>query len=204
MDYFNEVVKKLHIKKQDIEILECDIQLYSNNYNFELFKFGLSDNLKDIYNSYEKFYLKWENRSSNIRGFVRFIPFERIFLEHRELKELVNELDNDLIDEQDEVIEDISHWYPIFIFPNGDKFCYDDRDGKIVFFEHDVFDCGMNLHGLVIAETIDNLFLNWSKVLFVDIYDWYEGVNESGIDINKDVYKPILNMYEDEVNLEPN
>lgn len=57
-----------------------------------------------------------------------------------------------------------------------------------------MFDCEANLHGLVIAESMDDLLEKWSKVLFVDIYDWYEGVDECGIDINKSVYKPILQI----------
>ena len=35
---------------------------------------------------------------------------------------------------------------------------------------HEVFDTGGDLHGLLIAESIDELLKNWSKVLFVDIY----------------------------------
>lgn len=198
MDYFDEVIYKINTKKENIDILDSDIQFCANNYIFDLFKFGISDKLKGIYNSYNKFFLKWECRSLNIRGFVHFVSYEKIFSEHADLCELVDELDNDLIEGQDEVVEDISHWYPVFIFPNGDKFCYDDRNGKIVFFEHDVFDCGINLHGLVIAESIDDLLANWSKVLFIDIYDWYEGVNECGIDVNKEVYKPILQMFEND------
>ena len=42
----------------------------------------------------------------------------------------------------------------------------------------DVFDIGTNLNGLVIAKSIDFLLENWSKVLFVDIYDWYQGCDE--------------------------
>ncbi len=42
----------------------------------------------------------------------------------------------------------------------------------------DVFDTGTNLNGLVIAKSIDFLLENWSKVLFVDIYDWYQGCDE--------------------------
>ncbi len=58
----------------------------------------------------------------------------------------------------------------------------------------DVFDTGTNLNGLVIAKSIDFLLENWSKVLFVDIYDWYQGVNEEGIDINKPIYGKAIEM----------
>jgi hypothetical protein len=196
MDYFKEVIYKINSKKQDIEILNCDIQIRENDYSFELFKFGISDKIKKIYNSYSKIILEWECQLHKIYGFVNLVSYEKILSEHTDLCEEVAGLENGLIEEQDKVLEDILHWYPVFIFPNGDKFCYDDRNGKIVFYEHEVFDCGINLHGLVIAESIDVLLENWSKVLFMDIYDWYEGVNEGGIDIKKEVYKPILQMIE--------
>lgn len=194
MNYFEMVIYKLNTQKYYINVLHNEIQYCANDYAFGLFKFGISNKIKNIYNLYSKFFLTWECNSFNIRGFVYFVSYEKILPEHDRLCEMLSELDNELIYEQNKIIEDISHWYPIFIFPNGDKFCYDDRNGKIVFFEHDVFDCGANLHGLVIAESMDDLLEKWSKVLFVDIYDWYEGVDECGIDINKSVYKPILQI----------
>ena len=51
------------------------------------------------------------------------------------------------------------------------------------------------MHGLVIADSLDDLFDVWSKVLFVDIYDWHAEVNENGIDLNKKVYMPILHLF---------
>lgn len=110
--------------------------------------------------------------------------------------ELAESMDKDLIENQDAVINDLKHWYPIFSFANGDAFCYDKRNGKVVFFEHEVFDTGVNLNGFVIADTIDSLLEKWSKILFVDIYDWYEGVNEHGIDLSKPVYEEIMQINE--------
>ncbi len=60
-----------------------------------------------------------------------------------------------------------------------------------VFYEHDT---GVNLHGLLIAETIDSLFEKLGQVLYADIYGWYEGVNEQGIDLSEPVYKNLLNL----------
>lgn len=111
--------------------------------------------------------------------------------------ELAENMDDDLIENQDAVINDLKHWYPIFSFANGDAFCYDKRNGKVVFFEHEVFDTGVNLNGLVIADTIDSLLEKWSKILFVDIYDWYEGVNEHGIDLSKPIYEKIMQINEE-------
>ncbi len=61
--------------------------------------------------------------------------------------------------------------------------------------DHEVFDEGINLHGLTIAESIDTLLETWSRVLFADIYDWYEGACEYGIDLSKPVYEGYLQLF---------
>ena len=53
---------------------------------------------------------------------------------------------------------------------------------------------GVNLHGLIISESIEALLESWSKVLFIDIFDWYEGVDEHGIDLSKPVYEKIYSL----------
>lgn len=30
--------------------------------------------------------------------------------------------------------------------------------------------------------------------MFIDIYDWYDGVNEHGIDLSRSIYKDILQI----------
>ena len=57
-----------------------------------------------------------------------------------------------------------------------------------------MFDTGINLHGIIIANSLDSLLEKWSKSLFVDIYDWSEGVNEQGIDLDKPVFKKVIQM----------
>ncbi len=192
MDYFIELRNKLessvNIEVADMEIKECKM-----NYSFELFGDGISDQIRAIYNSYKKFFISWKESSHKMHGYIDFVPYEEIFTEHKEMCDWAEAIDEELIENQDIVINDLKNWYPVFRFRNGDAFCYDRRTGKIVFFEHEVFDTGINLHGLVIAKSMDYLLENWSKVLFVDIYDWYEGVNENGIDLSKSVYKDILN-----------
>lgn len=195
MDFFEQLINKIDSKRQYINIIDKQIEKRANDYSFSIFKYGINDSVKEIYNKYNKFVLSWECEELRVRGFVDFVPYKNIALEHNNLWEEIKEIEEDMIEDQEKVINDISHWYPVFVFPNGDKFCFDDRNGKIVFFEHDVFDCGVNLHGLVIADSLDDLFDVWSKVLFVDIYDWDTGVNENGIDLNKKVYMPILHLF---------
>lgn len=189
MDYFKNLIKKINNNKNIISVTNLDIKTCENNYSFELFGKTISDEVKTIYNTYITFKLSWECKINKQRGFVDFIPYKKIILEHENLCAGIEDFESELIDEQDKVIGDIKHWYPVFTFPNGDKFCYDDRTGNILFYEHDVFDVGINLHGLVIADSIDSLFKNWSNVLFVDIYDWSEGVSENGIDISKEIFE---------------
>lgn len=195
IDYFNEVYSKIKNKNSTIEILKNNMLECKTNNVFDLFKFGISDEVKYLYNNYKKFLLSWEEKTYKLCGYIDFISYDEISVEHELLCELANDLDEDLIENQDIVIDDLKNWYPIFKFPNGDEFCYDIRNGKIVFFEHEVFDTGINLHGLVIAESIDSLMENWSKVLFIDIYDWYDGVDENGIDLSKPIFKEIIKIY---------
>lgn len=193
MDYFEELISKIE-ENIDINIIKRDIFKCNRNYNFELFTYGISEKAKYLYNNYGKFLLYWESNTFKINGFIDFVPYEQIFIDHLEMCEMLNKLEKDLIDEQDVVMNDIKNWYPIFRFPNGDTFCYDKRNGKIVFYEHEVFDTGINLHGIIIANSLDSLLEKWSKSLFVDIYDWSEGVNEQGIDLDKPVFKKVIQM----------
>ncbi|MEH2959142.1 hypothetical protein [Candidatus Merdisoma sp. JLR.KK006] len=193
IDYFMEL-KKLSNKDNNIEIVKRNVIECKMNHTFEFFKFGISDETKHIYNTYKKFLIYWKNSMQKLQGFVNFVPYEDLLKEHEKICEIIDNIEDDLIEEQEKVINDIKNWYPIFKFLNGDAFCYDKRNGMIVFFEHDVFDIGINLNGLVIAKSIDFLLENWSKVLFVDIYDWYQGVNEEGIDINKPIYGKAIEM----------
>ncbi len=134
-DYFKELYNKLKSENSTIEILESNISECKMEHVFDLFEFGISDEVKYIYNNYKKFLLSWEEETQELYGLVDFIPYDEIRK------------------------------------------------------EHEVFDSGINLHGLVIADSIDSLLENWSKVLFIDIYDWHEGVNEHGIDLSRPVYK---------------
>ena len=196
-DYFMELRKKLNNKNSSIEITNINILECKMDYTFDLFEYGISNETKYIYNHYKKFLLYWEENAKKLRGFVNFVPYERILSEYKEMCEIAESMEDDLIEDQDIVINDLKNWYPIFKFPNGDAFGYDKRNGKIVFFEHEVFDTGVNLHGLVIADSIDSLMENWSKILFVDIYDWYKGVDEHGIDLDKSIYEMILKINKD-------
>lgn len=192
-DYFDELVYKLnrnkHIKITQIRILQKEM-----HHTFEIFEMGISDEIKYIYNNYKEFLINWEENNQEFHGFVNFIPYENILLEHNEICEIAECMEDNLIENQESVIDDLKNWYPIFKFPNGDAFCYDKRNGKIVFFEHEVFDIGVNLNGLIIAESIVDLLNIWSRVLFMDIYDWYEGVNEHGIDLSKSIYSKVLEL----------
>ena len=196
IDYFMELKNKLSHGKSDVKIISSSILEQKMQHTFDLFEFGISDEMKYLYNNYKRFTLHWEDSIQRLNGFVDFVPYDKILEENKFICEIAKDMEADLIEEQDVVINDITHWYPIFKFPNGDAFCYDKRNGNVVFYDHEVFDIGINLHGLIISEMIDSLLDKWSRVLFVDIYDWYDGVNEEGIDLSKPVYKNILSLNE--------
>ncbi len=188
MDYFECALEKLDKWSEIISVNKCEFILENHDYSFELFENRISQDVKTIYNKYNLLELSWESKINNDKGFVDLIPYSKIITEHEKLLSEIENIDEDIIEKQDKVINDIQHWYPVFLFPNGDKFCFDNRTGQIVFFEHDVFDSGINLHGLVIADSIDLLLINWSKLLFIDIYDWFEGVDDNGLDVNKEIF----------------
>lgn len=194
MDYFKNLIETTNKKSDVIQVKKCEYLLQNNDYSFDLFNHQLTENSKLLYNTYASFELYWQSSVTHMRGFVHFVPYPKLTDEHEKLCLAISEIDRDVIENQNKVIEDIRHWFPVFLFPNGDKFCFDDRTHQILFYEHDVFDSGINLHGLLIAESIDVLLSEWSKLLFVDIYDWTEGVSDKGIDINKPIFDCIRRL----------
>lgn len=100
---------------------------------------------------------------------------------------------NDCLDEGWEaLVNDWSFWIPIITFRNGDAFCIDKRNETIIFLEHDVVDGGPNVHGLLLAINFDDLIRKWSKVGFVEVFDWTDGINEDGIDVESIIFSQLL------------
>lgn len=182
-DYFYDVIDKLNKKKYEITYMNR--QTVSDFKLDDLLGYYISEEVKYIYSKYKVFELNWI--SDNNKGFVKFIPYDVLEKKHRNIIEIMQEC-YDINEDSYDIKRDIENWYPIFEFPNGDSFCLDIRNGKVVFYDHEVYDLGVNLHGLVIALSINDLFEKWSKCLFVDIYDWSEGVDENGIDLNKSIF----------------
>jgi hypothetical protein len=186
-------------KCDKIQVSKCAVELNNKQCDFYDLenKIGIKfeDNVKEIYSTYKNMNLVWEIKETRERGCFNLIPFDNLYSYYKEQIEISEEfIECDEIDDIECILEDIKNWIPFCTFPNGDAFCIDKRSNKVVFYEHEVFDSGINLHGLVIAKNIEDLIVKWSKVLFVDIYDWYEGVNEEGIDLSKDVYKNIISI----------
>ncbi len=194
IDYFKELKNKLNSKNSGITIIDSDIAACDKEHTFDIFAFGISEEVKYLYNHYKRFLINWEADTHSVNGYVDFVPYEQLRSEHELWCETAKDMEAGLIEEQDRVVEDFLHWYPVFRFANGDAFCYDDRNGRIVFLDHEVFDIGINLHGLTIAQSIDILLEKWSKVLFIDLYDWYEGVCEQGMDLSIPVYEAALRL----------
>ena len=183
-----------------IQVLRYDIQLNNEKYDFNDLEnkigFKFKENIKEIYSRYKSINLTWEIEETRERGYFNLIPCDHLYSYYKEQVEISKEfIGYDEIEDLECILEDIKSWIPFCTFPNGDAFCIDKRNSKVVFYEHDVFDSGINLHGLVIAKSIEDLIIKWSKVLFIDIYDWYDGVDEEeGIDLSKDVYKNVINI----------
>ncbi len=166
-------------------------ETYGNNIVNSLLGFELTIQIKYIYEHYEKFSLCWFDNEDNYVGEIHFVPYNSLLKEHADLIEIMNESYNADLDEYS-IKQDILNWYPLFKFKNGDAFCVDKRNGKIVYYEHEVFDTGKNLHGLVIANTISDLYEKWSRIHFSNIYYWDEIVDENGIDLTSELAKKYL------------
>lgn len=179
-DYFNDIKEyagshyNLTINKED----------YGNvGIHSVLVDLQLDKNTKYIYEHYKSFEIVWHDDDSKYVGCIRFVSSACLEQEHKDLIETMNECYEVDLDDL-EIVEDILHWYPLFYFPNGDAFCLDIRTGTIVFYEHEIYEGEKNLHGLLIAKSINELFEKWSCFHFVDIYDWTDVVNDEGINLS--------------------
>ena len=147
---------------------------------------SINEDIKYIYQHYMEFDLLWSDKEGKYLGEIHFIPYQRLVDEHENLVVIMNDC-YDIEEDEFGITEDIYEWYPIFTFSNGDAFCLDNRNGKVVFYEHEVFDTGKNLHGLTIALTLNELFEKWSKLHFADVYYWDEVCDENGIDLKSEL-----------------
>jgi len=170
-------------------------------------KFGveLPKQLKEIYiNCSSSIQFNWNVDDARFginckRGFVNLFSPKEIMRRYDDMMHMVEEgkLNTDELNENEglrALVNDWPNWIPIFSFPNGDYFCICKNDNTIVLLEHDVMDGGPNVHGLKLAGDFNDLIDKWSKVVFVDIYDWTNGTNDDGIDLNADVFKELLEV----------
>ncbi len=180
-EYFNSHYK-LTIKNEKKETLVINSVLHD---------FSLNESTKYIYEHYKFFEAVWHDENNKYMGTINFISDVSLDMEHEELIGIMNECYDTDLDEL-EIVEDIIHWYPLFYFPNGDAFCLDIRNGTVVFYEHEIYEGEKNLHGLLIAASINDLYEKWSSFHFRDVYDWSEVVNDEGIDLKSEVIRKYL------------
>jgi|GEM_PF-2490568 len=209
IDAINYVSSKLSViegVKTDIILSEpcnsSDIDELENK-----FKIEFSKQLKDIYlNHTSTIKFSW-NIDDNLfglnckRGCVNLLSPKEIIKKFDDMISIVEEgtINYDELAENEglkALVEDWPNWIPISKFPNGDYFCIDkDKyENPMIFLEHDVMDGGPNVHGLKIALNFDDLVYKWSKVGFVDIYDWTNGINSYGINFNSEVFEKLISV----------
>jgi len=118
---------------------------------------------------------------------------------YEEMKEMIEDGKSELEEEYDEgweaLVKDWSYWIPIISFQNGDAFCIDTRNEAIVYLEHDVMDGGPTIHGTILSLNFDDLIQKWSRIGFVEIYDWTEGVDEKGINISSPIFNQFNSLF---------
>ena len=180
MDYFEEIYEyvKSNFNVRCYQTRKCELTVQ------DIQGFKVNDKVKALYQTYDQFELSWANGEKYV-GSIRFVPYKEIENKHKELIEIFNEC-SEWMDNPDSVKDDIYNWYPVFEFPNGDAFCLDIRDGSVKFYEHDFFDGGPYILGTKLANSLDELLLNWSRIHFADVYDWDKVVSETGLDLNNE------------------
>lgn len=183
LDQFQFVKDSYMIKDYKNLIYEMDVET--------ILGFDADDATIYIYKHYKEFSLTWFDYDGKYAGAIQFVPYGKLENEHDYMIESIKENYNIDLDELG-IMEDIESWYPIFYFPNGDAFCIDIRDGHIVFYEHEVYDTGVNLHGLMIAKSISDLFYKWNIIHFADVYNWDEICNEEGIDVHSSLARKYI------------
>jgi hypothetical protein len=186
MDYFKElyeyVSNNCEIQEHDQQL--CDIKVP------DVVGFSINEETKYVYQHYSKFELGWY-KDNKYKGSVSFVPYSRLNGEHKDFVDLMEDV-YDCNEDELGISEDIHNWYPVFNFPNGDAFCLDKRTGAIVLWAHDSLEGDLCMHGIKVANSIDDLFKKWSEIQFTDIYYWDEVVNEDGIDLESEKLKKYM------------
>ncbi|MGG1517991.1 SMI1/KNR4 family protein [Paenibacillus oryzisoli] len=131
------------------------------------------------------------------RGELNVLPPMMVLNVYRDMMEIVNEGRTNQREFNENagvraLVNDWPYWLPFCSFANGDAFCIDARNQKIVFLEHDVMDGGPYIHGTKIAENIYELLERWIQIAFVDVYDWSKVVDDEGINLSNPLLEPLL------------
>lgn len=209
-----DLVNHVHLKLSSIDGIEISkVRLLEPCSSFEIEelekRFGIKfpKQLKDIYmNCSSSILFRWNVNDARFglncnRGCINLISPTDVIKIYDDMISMVEEgkSNPDELEENEglkALVEDWPNWIPILSFPNGDYFCIDKRTSgnSIILLEHDVMDGGPNVHGLKLAVDFDDLVVKWSKIGFVDIYDWTDGTNEDGIDSNLEVFKELLKV----------
>ncbi|MBO5087695.1 MAG: SMI1/KNR4 family protein [Lachnospiraceae bacterium] len=189
MDYFEALIENLN-NNNEYEIQTCVIVRGEFQNSDFLLQLKADKDVLEIYEKYKRVKIIWKHIPSGDYGEVDFVALDEIEKEHNSLVNIMHELYQYIENDKEQIKTDVENWFPIFRFSNGDMFCVDSRNGHVVFYEHEVYDTGIDLHGLVIANDINELFDKWSKCKFFDLYDWSKGVNNQGLDLSKQVFQP--------------
>jgi hypothetical protein len=107
-------------------------------------------------------------------------PFRDSWAESLDLSDIPNP------DLAADTVSKMRRWLAFWEEPNGDQFCIDLGDGKVVFNQHDWFDGGDGFNGHLAAGTFSEFVLSWSHVCFarpLGLY-WPDTFSAQGINWN--------------------
>lgn len=181
-NYFDILKKYL---EENCEIISCEQAIYNIEVD-NILGNEVNEKVKYIYEHYKMFNVVWF-KNKKYWGEVSYIPYTDLDKEHNKLLGIMKEIYDVECDDLN-IYQSIINWYPLFNFGNGDAFCIDKRDGSIRFYDHEVYDNieDVGIFGIKIANSINDLFEEWEKLHFADVYYWDEVCNEAGIDPKSD------------------
>lgn len=137
-------------------------------------------------------------------GDLLLLSPERVLEERREMLDEARTLGAQgmahLSEGEKALVSDWPGWIPFIKFRSGDFFCLCSGEGgdlgghRVVLLEHDVMDGGPSVHGVQIAPSVSELFIRWSSVGFVEVYDWSSVVDGRGLDVRSSIFSEILEV----------
>lgn len=202
IDLINESITKIKAYTDDLTV-----KIGGNNAQFERHYadftaesgISFSEDIIELYKTASSIEIEWSSSNKDYGSF-NMIPIGDIIERHNDMIEIADSAAEYAVSDKDKEnickLEIIKYLYPIFEFRSGDMFCIYSKTGEAVFYDHSVNELwDLDINGLVIAESFDDLLKKWSRILFLEGFWWEEEYNRCVNDKGIDLYNPFLSEF---------